>query len=75
LEILERRAEVDFNPVCDPTTISYQLTGLVRGFVTGHGAISEAEADAWAADLRTVAGEDRYFFALNRYFYLLRRPA
>ena len=37
--------------------------------------IDRAEADAWAADLRSRTGEGDYFFSLNRYLFRARRPA
>jgi hypothetical protein len=41
---------------------------FVAGFVPGHRGVTEAEAQAWAADL-TGLGR-KYFFSLNRYLFL-----
>jgi SAM-dependent methyltransferase len=37
--------------------------------------IERAEAEAWAAELQSRTGEGDYFFSLNRYLFLARRPA
>lgn len=74
-DIVDRRGVVQFNPVCDPNTFSYHLIGLISGFVTGRGHVSEEDAAEWAANLRQLADEDRFFFALNQYLYLVQKPA
>ena len=35
----------------------------------------EDEARAWAEDLRLLGERGDYFFSLNRYLFMLRRPA
>ncbi len=56
----------------DPRTYSGGLIGFVSGFVAGRQEISDEEAAAWADDL-TGLGED-YFFSINRYLFLARKP-
>ena len=56
----------------EPRTYSGGLIGFVSGFVAGREDISEEEVAAWAADL-TSLGED-YFFSINRYLFLARKP-
>ena len=56
----------------DPRTYSGGAIGFVSTFVAGRGGISEDEAAAWADDL-TGLGDD-YFFSINRYLFLARKP-
>jgi hypothetical protein len=35
--------------------------------------VTQAEADAWADDLRALGARGEYFFSLNQYFFLARR--
>jgi SAM-dependent methyltransferase len=37
--------------------------------------VSEADIAEWAADLRALARSGDYFFSLNRYLFLARKPA
>ena len=60
------------NAQLDPNTFSYALVDMIATFVDGRHGITRSEADAWAAELR--AGEDAYFFSLNRYLFLASRP-
>jgi len=66
---------VQFNPVLDANSFSSGLLDLVQRFVPGRRGVSREEADAWAADLRARGAEDAYFFSLNQYFFLARKPA
>ncbi len=34
-----------FNPTCDPSTFSYHMIGLIRGFVRERGGVTEKEAN------------------------------
>jgi hypothetical protein len=36
--------------------------------------ISQSEADAWAADLRTLGISGDYFFSLNEYIFTADKP-
>jgi arsenite methyltransferase len=54
-------------------TYSGGLVSIVAAFVSGRGGVSEEEAAAWEDDL-TSLGED-YFFSVNRYQFVARRPA
>ena len=74
-EILDRRAVVQFNPVCDETTFSFHIIGLIQQFVTNMGLIAADEAAAWSANLSQLADEDRYFFAANQFFSVVQKPA
>jgi ubiquinone/menaquinone biosynthesis C-methylase UbiE len=60
-----------------PTAESYsgsQIAELVR-FVAGKNGISADEAAAWSNDQHELAARGAYFFALNRYLFLARKPA
>ena len=52
----------------DPQTFSAGVIRFIARFVPGHRGVSEAEAQAWAADLTGLG--DKYFFSLNRYLFL-----
>lgn len=52
----------------DSQTFSAGVIKFVAGFVPGHCGVTEAEAQAWAADLTGLGRE--YFFSLNRYLFL-----
>ncbi|TDU89492.1 methyltransferase family protein [Kribbella voronezhensis] len=52
----------------DPRTYSAGLIDIVSGFVPGRGEVTEAEAKAWADDLRSLG--ESYFFSLNRYLFV-----
>jgi SAM-dependent methyltransferase len=57
----------------DANTYSAGLLGFITRFVPGRHGITDADAAAWADDLRAL-GED-YFFSLNRYLFLAQRTA
>jgi arsenite methyltransferase len=42
--------------------------------IVGKFGIAAAEAEAWAADLKARTGPDDYFFSVNRYLFLARKP-
>jgi SAM-dependent methyltransferase len=52
---------------------SARASKLIAGYVPGHRAVTQAEADAWREDLVSM-GED-YFFSLNRYLFAATKPA
>ncbi len=55
-------------------TYSDGIIDFIASFVRGQAQIDEPQVEAWAADLRLRAAEDEYFFSLNRYLFLARRP-
>ena len=55
----------------DPNTLSAGLMGFIKDFVPGRQGLTEADAQAWDEDLRTLG--DDYFFSLNRYLFLAVR--
>ena len=55
----------------DPNTLSAGLMGFITKFVPGRQGLTEADAKAWADDLKGLG--DEYFFSLNRYLFLAVR--
>src|SRR5262249_60419377 len=55
----------------DPNTLSGGLMGFITQFVPGRQGLTEADAQAWAEDLKALG--DDYFFSLNRYLFLAVR--
>lgn len=53
-------------------TYSGGLIPTIQAFVADRGGLAADEAAAWAADLRALG--PAYFFSLNRYVFLARRP-
>jgi SAM-dependent methyltransferase len=64
---------VQLNAVLDASGYSHGLLDLVHRFVPGRRGVTQAEADAWADDLRALGARGEYFFSLNQYFFLARR--
>ncbi|MBZ5660231.1 MAG: methyltransferase domain-containing protein [Acidobacteriia bacterium] len=56
-----------------PEGYSYNMTKTIRGFVRDRQGITRQEADAWADELRELAGAGAYFFNLNRYLFLAEK--
>jgi SAM-dependent methyltransferase len=57
----------------DPSdSFSGSLLGLVAAFVVDRNGLTRDEVEAWAESMRAL-GED-WFFSLNRYVFLARRP-
>jgi SAM-dependent methyltransferase len=52
-------------------TYSAGMIDLIAGFVPGRRGVDEAEARAWADDLRAMG--PRYFFSLSRYLFVATR--
>ena len=59
-----------FNPAYDENTYSARIIDMIVAFVVRRGGVSQAEADAWARDLRRAGERGDYFFSLNRYLYV-----
>jgi SAM-dependent methyltransferase len=63
-----------FNTDCGPDTFSHGMIGIVAAFVAGRNGVSKDEAEAWAAELRELGRQGRYFFSLNRYLFVADKP-
>ena len=59
-----------FNPRFEQNTLSALNMELIARFVAGRQGLTEADADAWMADLRERGAEDEYLFSVNRYCFL-----
>ena len=63
-----------FNPSFDPNTYSNRLIDLIVPFVIGRLDIDCDEADDWAEKLRSDGNKGEYFFSLNRYLFVAKKP-
>ncbi|MDQ3464872.1 MAG: methyltransferase domain-containing protein [Actinomycetota bacterium] len=61
-----------FNVGYAEATYSGGLIPTVAAFVTGRGGLTADVVDTWTADLRDLG--PAYFFSLNRYVFLARKP-
>jgi arsenite methyltransferase len=59
------------NRTYDRDAFSSRLIDVIAGFVPGRDDVSEAEAAAWAEDVRELGAD--YFFSLNRYVFAATR--
>lgn len=59
-----------YNPHFKIQSYSNLLIDLIVPFVVQRGNISKEEADSWATELRRNGNSGKYFFSLNRYFFL-----
>ncbi|MEK6710170.1 MAG: methyltransferase domain-containing protein [Nitrospinota bacterium] len=73
-EILRREAIPILNPEYGPETYSVGMISLVVPFVIGRRGVTKEEAKAWAEDLKGLGERGEYFFSLNRYLFLVRKP-
>ena len=58
---------------CGDDTIGAALIDLILAFVPGRQGVTETDAAAWAADLRTLSEKGDYFFSLNMYRFLAEK--
>lgn len=63
-----------FNPAYDENTYSNRIIDLIVPFLIGRNGITRDEAEAWARELRQFGDRGEYFFSLNRYLFLAKRP-
>src|SRR3954462_7717834 len=59
-----------FNPRYEENTFSALNMQTIGRFVAGRRGLTEADVDAWMADLRERGAEDDYLFSVNRYCFL-----
>jgi ubiquinone/menaquinone biosynthesis C-methylase UbiE len=59
-----------FNPRLEENTFSAVTMETIARFVAGRQGVTQADAEAWLADLRERGAEDDYLFSLNRYVFL-----
>jgi arsenite methyltransferase len=63
------------NDLYHPDTYSFSMISVIAGYAAKHGLVPEKEVEAWAADLEALGQRGDYFFSLNRYLFIARRPA
>ena len=68
--VTERHLIPLFNPRYEPDTFSALNMEAIARFVVGRQGLTEADSDAWLADLRERGARDEYLFSLNRYCFL-----
>ena len=61
-----------FNPRFHTNTYSNRLIDLMVPYVTDRLATNEA--DDWAREIRSAGNEGTYFFSLNRYLFVAKKP-
>ena len=66
--VTRRRVHPMLNAGYDPNTFSAGVLDLITDFVPGRAGVTNAEAQAWRADLIGLGAD--YFFSLNRYLFL-----
>lgn len=58
----------------DPNTYSNRLVDIIVPFVAGRNEITHDDAEIWAKELRQLGEQGEYFFSLNRYLFLAKKP-
>lgn len=53
---------------------STKMVPFIAAYIRGQGSVPAGELEAWEDELRRLAGDGRYFFCLNRYFFEVERP-
>jgi len=74
-ELESRRVIPLLNTGYDRSEFSYGLVRVMASFASGRVGLSEEDTSAWLADLDDLGRRGEYFFSLNRYLFLARRPA
>lgn len=69
-EVAGQRLVPLFNPELHPDTYSANIMALIAAFVVGRRGLTDADAQAWLADLRARAADGEYLFSVNRYCVL-----
>ncbi|GAA3104804.1 hypothetical protein GCM10010464_79990 [Pseudonocardia yunnanensis] len=70
-EITGRHVYVMFNPQMAPDSFSIRMMDTMANFVVGRQGLTEADAQAWRADLRARSAEGDYVYSMNRYVFLV----
>jgi arsenite methyltransferase len=69
-DVTEQRVHTMFNAQMAPDAFSTRYMDSIAQFVVGRQGLTEADAEAWLADLRARSDEGDYFFSMNRYVFL-----
>jgi arsenite methyltransferase len=73
-EITDRSIIPLYNPSSDEGTYSGGLIDLVAAFVRGKAGVTDEELDRWGSGLRSLSENGEYFFSLNRYLFVAKKP-
>jgi ubiquinone/menaquinone biosynthesis C-methylase UbiE len=73
LQVEQLEANVMLSTEIDPYVEG--VTNLMSAAAPGHQGITPEEVAAWEADLEQLASSGVYFFSLNQYLFLVRKPA
>lgn len=57
------------NPALHAHCYSHGILAAIASFAAGRRGVDEAEARAWAAELRELGARGEYFFSVNRYAF------
>lgn len=74
-QIASRDVLTFFNPEYNTQSFSGRQMEAIGDFATGRHGITRADAEAWKEDLRQLGQEGCYFFSLDRYLFLVHKPA
>jgi ubiquinone/menaquinone biosynthesis C-methylase UbiE len=69
-QVTEQLVHVMFNAQMAPDAFSTSYMDGIAHFVVGRQGLTEADAEAWLADLRTRNDEGDYLYSINRYIFL-----
>jgi arsenite methyltransferase len=70
-----REAIPMFNPEYHSNAFSYHLLPLMGAFAVARGAITPDEMRAWVGEFAELGERGAYFYSLNRYLFVARKPA
>jgi arsenite methyltransferase len=62
------------NTTYNPNTYDYGAIDLIANFARGRTGVSDADVDAWLADIERQENNGSYFFSLNQYLFQAIRP-
>lgn len=68
--VTEQLVHVMFNAQLAPDAFSTSYMNTIAQFVVGRQGLTEADAEAWLADLRARNDEGDYLYSINRYMFL-----
>lgn len=64
-----------FNPALSENTYSHGIIDFIAAYAEGQPGLLPGEVAAWRADLHELGATGGYFFSINRYLFLVRKPA
>ena len=73
-EIIDLRVLSLLNTEYPAENYSHGMVSVIVPFVIRKGGVAKEEAKAWAEDLMALGERGEYFFSLNRYVFLARKP-